>query len=152
MLCFTREPAGRGPAALGGISGQFGRLARLELAPLRASLPLLLGSAGYPGHVRISVTEDKRASTDTHDVLWPKFRTGAGAHSPSSSGPSKSRGRAQSQSERASETDEAKDLATRRDALESLMQCHTFDAVAVALVQTSAMTPSYPDSAFIFGF
>lgn len=85
------EPAGRGPAALGGISGHFGRLARWELAPLRASLPLLLGSAGYPSHVRISVTEkDKRASTDTHDVLRPKFRTGAGAHSPSSSGPSKS--------------------------------------------------------------
>lgn len=94
--------------------------------------------------------KDKRAGTDTHDVLRPKFRTGEGAHSPSSSGPSKSRGRAQSQSERASETDVAKDLATRRDALESLMQCHTFDAVAVALVQTSAMTPSYPDGAFIF--
>jgi len=88
----------------------------LEVALLHASLLLLLGPAGCPRHVLITGKEkDERASTNMHDLLRPKLRTDTRTRPPYSSGQSKSRGQAQSQSKQTSESDMAKDLATRRD-------------------------------------
>lgn len=105
------------------ISGQFGGLTPVfggSSAPCITHPPL--GTSRFVKHVLITVKEkDKRASTNMPGLLGPKFRNDTLTCLLYSSGWSKSCGQAQSQSEQTLESDMAKDLATRRDKLGSLM-------------------------------